>query len=93
MYRDSKLLNGTDYHPISIANTAWDFFSYGIADSMGWINNAEQLAIDKLKDNLIETPLVLHLTEPQMDIIVTLWMLRNRGTSRSSEYRPLIQIF
>ena len=41
---------------------------------MGWINDAEQLAIASLKTPP-ETPLVLHLTEPQMDIIVTLWML------------------
>ena len=27
MYRDSKLLNGTDYHPISIANTGMGLIS------------------------------------------------------------------
>ena len=49
MYRDSKLLNGTDYHPISIANTGMGLISLCIADSMGWINNAEQLALESLK--------------------------------------------
>lgn len=49
MYRDSKLFSGTDYHPISIANTGMGLISLCIADSMGWINNAEQLALTTLK--------------------------------------------
>jgi hypothetical protein len=49
MYRDSKLFIGTDYHPISIANTGMGLISLCIADSMGWINNAEQLALATLK--------------------------------------------
>ena len=56
MYRDSKLLSGTDYHPISIANTGMGLISLCIADSMGWINNAEQLALASLKTATGNTP-------------------------------------
>lgn len=49
MYRDSKLLSGTDYHPISIANTGMGLIALCIADSMGWIPNAEQLVLATLK--------------------------------------------
>lgn len=48
MYRDSKLLNGSDFHPISISNTGMGLISLCIADAMGWINNAEQLALTTL---------------------------------------------
>ena len=50
MYRDSKLFTGTDYHPISIANTGMGLISLCIADSNGWINNAEELALATLKN-------------------------------------------
>ena len=56
MYRDSKLMSGIDYHPISIANTGMGLISLCIADSMGWINNAEQLAIASLKTATGNTP-------------------------------------
>lgn len=49
MYRDSKLFSGTDYHPISIANTGMGLISLCIADAMGWINNGQELALKTLK--------------------------------------------
>jgi hypothetical protein len=56
MYRDSKLLSGTDYHPISIANTGMGLIALCIADSMGWISNAEQLALTTLETATGDTP-------------------------------------
>jgi hypothetical protein len=56
MYRDSKLANGTDYHPISIANTGMGLIALCIADSMGWINNAEQLVVETLQSLTGHTP-------------------------------------
>lgn len=49
MYRDAKLFSGTDYHPISTANTGMGLISLCIADAMGWINNAPELALATLK--------------------------------------------
>lgn len=49
MYRDAKLFSGTDYHPISIANTGMGLIALCIADSMQWINDAQQLALSTLK--------------------------------------------
>ena len=49
MYRDAKLFAGTDYHPISIANTGMGLIALCIADQMGWINNAPELALKTLK--------------------------------------------
>ncbi len=49
MYRDSKLFNGSDYHPVSIANTGMGLISLCIADSMNWINDAPSLALQTLK--------------------------------------------
>ena len=48
MYRDSKLLVGVDYHPISVSNTGMGLIALCIADSMGWINNAESQVITTL---------------------------------------------
>lgn len=56
MYRDSKLLSGIDYHPISIANTGMGMISLCIADAMGWINNAQELALKTLKTITGNTP-------------------------------------
>lgn len=56
MYRDSKLLTGTDYHPISIANTGMGLIALCIADSMGWINDAEELALTTIKTAIGHTP-------------------------------------
>ena len=49
MYRDSKLFSGTDYHPISIANTGMGLIALCIADGMNWINDAPNLALNTLK--------------------------------------------
>lgn len=49
MYRDSKLFSGTDYHPISISNTGMGLVSLCIADAMGWISNAQELALETLR--------------------------------------------
>ena len=49
MYRDSKLFSGTDYHPISISNTGIGLISLCIADAMGWISNAQELALETLE--------------------------------------------
>lgn len=50
MYRDSKLLKSSDdYHPISSANTGMGLIALCIADSMGWIPNAQDLALATLK--------------------------------------------
>ncbi len=56
MYRDSRLFTGVDFHPISIANTGMGLIALCIADSMGWINNAEQLALTTLKSVTGNTP-------------------------------------
>jgi hypothetical protein len=49
MYRDAKRFQGADYHPISISNTGMGLIALCIADSMGWIGNARQLALATLK--------------------------------------------
>ena len=49
MYRDATLFSGSDYHPISIANTGMGLIALCIADAMGWINNASELALNTIK--------------------------------------------
>jgi len=49
MYRDSKIINGTDYHPISIANTGVGLISLCIADRAGYITYARDLARQTLR--------------------------------------------
>lgn len=49
MYRDSKLFNGLDFHPVSIANTGIGLISLCIADTMDWEFNAKEQALTTLK--------------------------------------------
>lgn len=49
MYRDSKVFNGNDFHPISISNTGIALISLCIADAMGWNPNAKNQALNSLK--------------------------------------------
>lgn len=49
MYRDSKLFNGADFHPCSIANVGIGLISLCIADSMGWDNAAAGKALITLE--------------------------------------------
>ena len=56
MYRDATLFNGSDYHPISIANTGMGLIALCIADAMGWIDNASELALKTIKTATGNTP-------------------------------------
>ena len=56
MYRDSKLFNGSDFHPASIANVGTGLVSLCIADAMGWEPNAAQLVLITLKSVNGHTP-------------------------------------
>ena len=49
IYRDSKLFSGTDFHPSSVANVGVGLMALCVADSMGWISDAEVLAEQTLK--------------------------------------------
>lgn len=49
MYRDATLFDGTNYHPISISNTGMGLISLCIADAMGWVENAPDLAFKTLE--------------------------------------------
>lgn len=49
MYRDSKLFDGLDFHPVSIANTGIGLVSLCIADSMGWEFDARAEVLITLK--------------------------------------------
>ncbi len=49
MYRDSKLFNGADYHPCSVANVGIGLISLCIADSMKWDESALGKALLTLK--------------------------------------------
>ena len=49
IYRDSKLFNGGDYHPSSVANIGIGLISLCIADSMGWEESASEKALLTLK--------------------------------------------
>ncbi len=48
IYRDSKVLNGADYHPCSVANIGMGLISLCIADKMGWTSNAQSQVITTL---------------------------------------------
>lgn len=56
LYRDSKLFNGEDYHPCSVANVGIGLISLCIADSMGWETAAVEKAILTLKTITGHTP-------------------------------------
>ncbi len=49
VYRDSKVLNGSDFHPASIASTGMGLISLCIADAMDWIDDADELVVITLK--------------------------------------------
>jgi hypothetical protein len=49
IYRDSKLFNGMDYHPASVANIGTGLVSLCIADKMGWVTDGSQQAITTLQ--------------------------------------------
>lgn len=49
IYRDSKLLSGTDYHPASVANVGVGLISLCIADTLGWELDAKAKALTTLK--------------------------------------------
>ncbi|AFD07499.1 hypothetical protein [Solitalea canadensis] len=52
IYRDSKVFNGTDYHPASVANIGIGLVSLCVADKMGWTTDAQQQAITTLNSVL-----------------------------------------
>ena len=49
IYRDSKLFEGEDFHPASVANIGIGLIALCIADKMGWIRDAEEKVITTLK--------------------------------------------
>ena len=49
IYRDSKVFNGTDFHPSSVASIGMGLISLCIADAMGWIDDAEAKAVKTLE--------------------------------------------
>lgn len=49
VYRDSKIINGTDYHPSSVANTGVGLISLCIADRAGYITYSKDLAVQTLR--------------------------------------------
>jgi len=49
VYRDSKVFNGEDYHPCSVANIGIGLISLCIADSMGWEKEAASKTLTSLK--------------------------------------------
>jgi hypothetical protein len=49
IYRDSKLFNGTDYHPSSVANIGIGLISLCVADRMKWITDGSGQAITTLR--------------------------------------------
>lgn len=48
-YRDASVFVGNQFHPVSVATTGMGIISLCIADSMGWISNAEELVLKTLK--------------------------------------------
>ncbi|WP_047547467.1 T9SS type A sorting domain-containing protein [Psychroserpens sp. Hel_I_66] len=52
VYRDSKIINGTDYHPSSAANTGVGLISLCIAEEAGYINFGRDLAAQTLRTML-----------------------------------------
>ncbi|WP_299212243.1 discoidin domain-containing protein [uncultured Dokdonia sp.] len=49
VYRDSKIINGADYHPCSVANTGVGLISLCVADQAGYITYARDLARQTLR--------------------------------------------
>ncbi|MEO1416281.1 MAG: T9SS type A sorting domain-containing protein [Bacteroidota bacterium] len=49
VYRDATVFVGSQFHPASTATTAMGILSLCIADTMGWISNAEELVLETLK--------------------------------------------
>ncbi|WP_194766031.1 T9SS type A sorting domain-containing protein [Tamlana sp. I1] len=49
VYLDSKIINGTDYHPCSVANTGVGLISLCVADRAGYITYAKDLAVQTLR--------------------------------------------
>lgn len=56
IYRDSKLFNGTDYHPASVANIGIGMISLCIADKMKWVPDGSRQVITTLRTLLGRTP-------------------------------------
>ncbi|MFD0860591.1 T9SS type A sorting domain-containing protein [Sungkyunkwania multivorans] len=56
VYLDSKIINGTDYHPCSVANTGVGLISLCVADRAGYITYARDLARQTLRTMLGYTP-------------------------------------
>lgn len=56
VYRDSKIINGTDYHPSSVATTGVGLISLCIADRAGYITYAKDLTVQTLRTMLGYTP-------------------------------------
>ncbi len=52
VYRDSKIINGADYHPSSVANTGVGLISLCVADRAGYITYARDLARQTLRTML-----------------------------------------
>ena len=49
VYRDSKIFEGEDYHPSSVASIGVGLIALCIADAMNWEENAEEKALLTLK--------------------------------------------
>lgn len=49
VYVDALNLDGPPFHPSSVATTGMGLISLCVADAMGWVENAEELAIETLE--------------------------------------------
>ena len=56
IYRDSKVFNGTDFHPSSVASIGMGLISICIAEEMGWINDGAGQVITTLKSITGQNP-------------------------------------
>jgi len=56
VYRDSKVFEGEDFHPSSVATTGMGLISLCIADAMGWTDDAEAQAIKTIETMTGLTP-------------------------------------
>ena len=52
VYTDAIRFEGDQFHPASIATTGMGLISLCIADTMNWINNADELVLETLKSML-----------------------------------------
>lgn len=50
IYRDSKVFNGADFHPASVANIGIGLIDLCIADAMEWITDGEEQVLLTLKN-------------------------------------------